>query len=196
MFMFNWFRQSTPVESTNVKKIGPSVTNSDKTANPEMCTIQKDEYDALLRRLRNLETMMNALPLKPITPVASPVLSPSPKTIVCDSRDHFTPFQIELENKLRTIREKMGASHGFGLSDYALSNLDDLNKLEQSVMEQSIMYMNARKITRPPTPNNISIGNTPSTTPIVMPVSDTVSVHTSTSAPTFAAKHDGTYKVT
>ena len=185
MFLFNWFRQATPVKNVDVKKNIPFVTHYDKSATPEMCIIQKDDYDALLRRLRNLETMLNALSLKPVTPVSSPALSQTPKTIVCNSKDHFTPFQIELENKLKSIREKMGASHGFGLSDFALSNLDDLNKMEQSVMEHSIMYINAKQINRPPTPNNISTGNTPSTTPIAIPVSDTVSSYTSTFAPTF-----------
>lgn len=195
MFLFNWFRQTTPVESTDAKKNCLSVVDCDKPANPEMCIIQKDEYDALLRRLRNLETMMNALPLKPVTPVSSPMIQRPVKIIEDDSKSHLTPFQIELENKLKSIREKMGASHGFGLSDFALSNLDDLNKLEQSVMEQSIMYVNSRKIDRPPTPNNVSLGVTPSTTPIAVPahVSCHMTAHASTSAPPFAAKSDGTF---
>lgn len=147
MFLFNWFRQKPSVENTEVKKNSPVVTN-------EMCIIQKDEYEALLRRLNNLENMINALPLKPVPPIRSQ----TPKVIICDSKDYQTPFQIELENKLKTIREKMGASHGFGSSIYTLSNFDDLDNLEQS-----IIYMNANQIDRPPTPNNISNGNTPTT---------------------------------
>jgi hypothetical protein len=189
MFLFNWFRQTPPAESTDTKKNEPCAANRGKPATPEMCTIQKDEYDALLRRLRNLETMMNALPLKPITPELSPVIPRLEKPTIDDSNAHHTPFQIELENKLRKLREKMGASHGFGLSDFALTNLDDLNKLEQSVMEQSIMYMNTRKINRPPTPNNMSDGNTPSSSPVVPRIVQNItSVTISTSTPVSAEK--------
>jgi hypothetical protein len=139
--------------------------------------------------------MMNALPAKPVTPVSSPIISPV-RIATDDHRDHLTPFQIELENKLKTIREKMGASHGFGLSDFALTNLDDLNKLEQSVIEQSIMYVNAQKINRPHTPNNVSVGNTPSSTPVATPTpAQNTSTHVSTSAPAFVEKYDGTYRI-
>lgn len=133
MFLFNWFRHSSPIENDDTRKC--TMTTTVKIVNnPEMCIIQKDEYDALLKRLRNLEEMMNALPMKHETPVPPP---PPTKPIVCEQKSYFTPFQLELETKIKSIREKMGESHGFGM-DLTLNNIDDLDKLEHSVMIQSM----------------------------------------------------------
>ena len=134
MFLFNWFRQVDNSKSAPQceQKIQSDMNNDD------VKIIPRDEYNALINRLSNLEAMIIGIQCKQSSPIANTPpehyqqLPSVPKEVL-------TPFQIELENKLKSIREKMGASHGFGIDDFALDNLDDLSKLEQSVLEQSTM---------------------------------------------------------
>lgn len=130
MFVFNWFKPqvSQQVETKEIKEI----TNS------ELCIIKREDYEALLSRLQNLEAMMRVLPPNP------PKQLPT-RTCACEelntpeqcSKKELNPFQLELERKLNKIRSKMGESHGW--DNNGLNNLDDLNKLEQSVMERSLL---------------------------------------------------------
>ena len=124
MFIINWFRPT---------KVTCNITPSQPTQN---YVVQKEEYEMLLQRLRTLEAMMNALPMKPI--IQNPTMPPPPPPMKKKVIEPIqTPFQAELEHKLRTIRTRMGESHGYGIDKLELENLDDLEKLEQSVMEQS-----------------------------------------------------------
>lgn len=176
MFLFNWFRSVSNTDA-GVKGTNTPVSNNKSDNPPEVCVIKKDDYDALINRLRNLEAMMNALPIKPVLPTNFELRSTPKPELVDSPKEHpMTPFQLELEQKLKSIRTKMGASHGFGINGFALENLDDLKKLEQSIMEQSMLYEIAPTIQRSrtpvdncySTPVNISLGNTPSPAPMCM----------------------------
>ena len=120
MFFVNWFKSLTCREQ-----------KKEVLLEPETYTIPKVEYETLLQRLRNLEAMINALPIKPTVPLSPPA---SINMNFGVEKHHLNPFQIELEKKLNRIRQKMGESHGWGKVD----DMNDLEKMEQSVMTQSI----------------------------------------------------------
>ena len=75
-----------------------------------------------------------------------------------------TQFQIELENKLKTIREKMGESHGFGIDKLPLKNEADIDEIERSIMCSRPQQVVRSKTPDPPSD---SMGTTPIHTPIV-----------------------------
>jgi len=151
MFLFKWFSGQTEVNSNAGKKVCQSA---------ETVTIKKDDFDALLKRLNNLEAMIGALPQirTPSLPISTTVSSANSSIIsspicerVCDKREvKLNPFQIELENRLSKLRERLGQSHGFG--NFPLNDVGDLNTLERSVLEQS-MIMNVPLIIRSKTPD-------------------------------------------
>lgn len=174
MFLFNWFRSS---KQSNFSKTDNLPLPIRKGQDTDTFIFHQEEYDELLRRLTNLEYLINSLPAfaipqpppPPPTPPTPPIMgmmncNTSMKSSPCDKvtkmatrntpmLQHDIPFQSELENKLKNLREKMGASHGFG--NFALHNYDDFEKLEKSVLEQSIMHTTGAQITRSPEPVNI-----------------------------------------
>lgn len=113
--IFSWFRSSQ--------------TNNE-TEKPAMYVLSKEEYETLVLRLRNLESMINALPIRPEIPEPPPMPEVNitqhsqPKVV-----KHLNSFQQELTNKLARIRENMGASHGFGIGD-----AEDMDYLEKSIV--------------------------------------------------------------
>jgi hypothetical protein len=149
MFLFNWFRYS------NNKT--PTITPN------ETYTIKKETFDTLLNRIRDLTDKVEELkkqteqPLK-INNINLPSLSSTPEPILCTPIKKsypIPPFQEELEKKLAKLREKMGTSHGWG--DVPLNNLDDLENLEKSVMEQSMIFNVGKQIERTNCPINSNL---------------------------------------
>ena len=160
MFLFNWFRYSTPKKQ-----------DEEKPTPCETYTIQKETLDTLLQRIHDLTEKVEELkqqtihqPLQNI-PIAPPLMTDQILYVAKKKPVPVQPFQEELEKKLLKLREKMGQSHGWG--DFPLNNLDDLERLEQSVMEQSRIFLNATTIERTHCPlnDNTNFGLTPSNTP-------------------------------
>jgi len=158
MFFVNWFK---------------NVTKKD-----DEIIIKRVEFETLLNRLKNLEDMMDNISIQQTEPPIPPPLPSPPNSkqsehiyksknteIVEDDdetikiehvqREHYVvPFQNELESRLKMIRKRMGSSHGWDdINEMTLDNVDDLDKLERSVMEKSIIIGRCNK-------NNIlAIGN-------------------------------------
>lgn len=158
MFLFNWFGYSTPK----------------KEEIPVICetyTIKKDTFDTLLQRIHDLTEKVEELkkqteqPQVLSIPICPPLLTDQILCLPHKKVQPIIPFQDELEKKLLKLRERMGQSHGWG--DFPLNNLDDLEKLEQSVMEQSKIFSTGTQIERThfPINDNTNYGFTPTTTP-------------------------------
>lgn len=165
MFLINWFKHTQ--------------TNESKSEN---IIIKRDDYEALIQRLNKLEEMMDNLPIEqpmrkpPIPPPMPNEIEYNGKDETKKKRDHekteeiekkrdemkqiehnmqmYNIFQSELEKRLKMIRERMGTSHGF--DECNLDNIDDLDKLEQTVLEKSIMIVGNPEITRSNSPFDIT----------------------------------------
>lgn len=137
MFVYRWFMNTSSEQATNIEKI-----NNDETV-----TIKREEFNALIARLNNLETLLTALPqskTQPISINATPTSTPLSSASSTPKEHKLNPFQLELENRLSKLRERLGQSHGFG--SFPLNNVNDLQNLERSIMEMD------KEIVRPKTP--------------------------------------------
>lgn len=162
MFLFNWFRYSEPKKQVD-----------DKALPSETYTIKKDTFDTLLKRIQDLTEQVEVLKKQTEQPQIHPIPNQPLLNMLTDNEIYIPkkktyptqPFQDELEKKLLKLREKMGQSHGWG--DFPLNNLDDLEKLEQSVMEQSRIFNTGTQIERThfPINDNTNFCFTPSNTP-------------------------------
>lgn len=150
MFLFNWFRttkvDTAPKSAEATKELPKEVTKviACKTEN-ETYTIKKDEFESLMGRLKMLEEMVNALPNRPLMSPRREIEIEQQKK----EKPRLTPFQAELEERLERLRKGMGESHGY---DGKLENLHDLDKFEQSVFEQSMIYTTKKNKSEPATP--------------------------------------------
>lgn len=117
--IFNWFKSTPKIPDEKEKQ--------------RFYVLSKDEYDGLIERLRYVESVIHMIP----TNSAIPEPPPLPPTITKKNNHINTPvkhelntFQIELMSRLERVREKMGASHGFGIGE-----VEDIDFLEKSIME-------------------------------------------------------------
>jgi len=145
---------------------------------PDDIVIKREDYEALLQRLKKLEDMMDNLTqqsIPPPPPLPPPINENQPNAYrhsndnadvsanqrdtnveektdnidepKCKVREHYVvPFQNELEIRLKMIRKRMGTSHGW--NDMPLDNVGDLENLEKSVIEKSIIIGNDKNNTR------------------------------------------------
>lgn len=113
--IFGWFGFSSKTSKENEK--------------PTVYTLSQDEYETIMQRLRNLEAMINSMPIRPAIPEPPPLpkedKKKQPKKVV----RQLNTFQQELMTKLEHLRNRMGESHGFGIGD-----AEDMEYLEKSLM--------------------------------------------------------------
>lgn len=143
MFVVNWFKRQQSPETKQ-----------------DTIIIKKEEYDELIQRLNKLEEMMDNLPIvQPPNPPPMPTCLPRDECNEClkmqpivktETQHNQVPFQHELEKRLKMIRERMGSSHGW--DNCELNNIDDLDNLEQSVLEKSLMMAGHPNIPRTHSP--------------------------------------------
>lgn len=151
MFVLNWFMQT--LTSDEPDKISDATNN---------VVIPKQEYETILARMQNLENLLTNLnnrtqqacespimsrgPSMPSTPIyissSPPKLAYSPLSYIsrtATNDNDMTPFQLELKKRIMTLREKMGESHGFGIDKMELNCVDDLDKLERSILDNDFI---------------------------------------------------------
>lgn len=90
---------------------------------PNYHVLSEGEYNTIMNRLCQLETLLKQ---KAEEPVVLPV-KPESHSVHRD-QPHHDAFQKDLFSRLQQLRTGMGASHGFGVGD-----LDELINLEQSI---------------------------------------------------------------
>jgi hypothetical protein len=150
MFLFNWFKPQektvkcnkasnnvqTKVEDlSSIRNLANEIIPPKKDLHTTQYVIRKVDYEAMLERMNHLEDMVSKLS------------SGKPQNEICikqnvqikmNTDNYQTPFQQELKIKMEQIRQRMGESHGFENKNHN-DLVSQLEQLEQSVMEQSLM---------------------------------------------------------